>query len=257
MNEERARELVSAAADDVLSAEEQEELGRILDESADARAFAEDIRAMESLFAEVPTQEPPDGLRERILNQLPAAGRRNNAPASQSWLRAFFATPTVRYGFTAAAGALLAVSVYESQRPLTGSIDITELVGTMAPTTDSRAILASHRFHAEGVESRVQLERRGSALLLDIRVDAARPVDIAVDFSGAGVQLDALAQANGAVDSIEIANEVLRLRVRGRRTVTALLNSAGKAPLPGSASIHFDFSSDDDQQTREMLVPGR
>lgn len=256
MSDDRAEELISAAADGRLNDAERAELERLLETSPEARRLRDAFDRMESVLASAPEAEPPAGLRDQILNRI-SPRKRQRVRAAPMWSQWLQTGPVMRHGLSATVGVLLAVSVYESRQPVSDVPDITELVGTMAPgaSEGSHDILGTHRFRADGVESRVQLERRDGALLLDIRVDAARDVEIDVDYSAAGLRLDALLQVNGSVESIQITDHVLRLRARGQRTLTALLHKNIGRPMPDMPLMRFRFTSNDELQIKEIAIP--
>lgn len=256
MSDDRAEELISAAADDRLDDAERAELERLLAMSPEARRLRDTFDRMESVLTSTPAADPPAGLQNRILNRISPRKQRHlsAAPIWSQWLQA---GPVMRHGLSAAVGILLAVSIYESRRPVSDIPDITELVGTMAPGAyeGRRDILGTHRFRTDGVESRVQLERRDGALLLDIHIDAAQDVEIDVDYSAAGLRLDALLQVNGPVESIRITDDVLRLHARGRRTLTALLQNNIRRPAPDTPLMRIRFFSNDELQIKEIAIP--
>jgi hypothetical protein len=244
MSSERILELVSAAADSALTDEERDLLDRLLEESPEARRFHDDLGRIDSIMRRLPELVPPEALHDRIMagTSLPLARQRRPIFA---WLDSLTPFPVLRYGIATAAGLVLAMVFYESQPNFTETVDITELVGTMAPNRDRTAaeILDTYEFRAEGLESRVLLERRHGALLLDIQVDSDEPVDIAVDLSAAGARVDALVQTENSLESIEIAGQTLRVRALGRRQLTALLHRVDDA-VEGREKIELEFSSD-------------
>jgi hypothetical protein len=145
-----------------------------------------------------------------------------------------------------AAGAVLAAAFYESQADFGGTPDIMQIVGTMAADR-SRAgdkVLDTHTFRTATVKSEISLERHEDALLLDIHVDAEEPVTISFYFSAAGVRVDAIVQDGRSLESIEITEQGLRVRARGRRNLTALLQRGEDTEFTGEAKIDLDYSSD-------------
>jgi RNase P/RNase MRP subunit p29 len=155
-----------------------------------------------------------------------------------------------------AVGLVLAAVFYEG-RGISSPADLTELVGTMAPNRerDASSVVDSYEFRATGVEGQVSLERRNGMLLLDIRVDAETPIDISVNLASAGVRLQALAQAEGSLESIEIDGPMLRMRAEGRRQLTALLERVEDARLPHEETIGLEFSSKGRLLQRGSLTP--
>lgn len=244
MSMERVFELLSAAADDDLSATERAELDALLEESADARRLKSELQQMEKLMENVSQVDPPDGLDEQILRRatLPEPAK---AWSIADWLHPIRSGAAWRYGFSAAFGALLVIAVYESQPRLGPAADITELVGTMAPDSGgARTILDTFSFERTGIASIARLERRDNALVLDVRIDTMRPVEIVMDFAAAGLEFEALAQTQTWLESIQFANNVLRVKGRGQRRFSVLLQMSDDISFPGETKIGLEYSSD-------------
>jgi hypothetical protein len=204
----------------------------------------------------LPELAPPEALHDRIMagTSLPLARQRRPIFA---WFDSLAPFAVLRYGTATAAGLVLAAAFYESQPKFAETADIAELVGTMAPNRDQAAadILDTYAFSAEGVESRVLLERRHGALLLDIQVDSDEPVDISVNLAAGGVRLDALVQSGNSLESIEIAGQKLRIRALGRRQLTALLHRVDDSAFEGREKIELEFSSKGKLLQRGSLTP--
>ncbi len=256
MNDERVFELLSAAADDDLTAAEKAELDEILSGSAEARRLQAELAQMERDLADTPELLPPPGLREQILRRVPQP-RAGSSIAD--WLGELRFGAVLRYGFSAAFGALLAVAIYESQPQFGSASDITELVGTMAPDTDSnkRRVLDSFSFRDKGISSFARLEQRDRALLVDVRIDTTRVVDIKFDFSAAGYEFEALAQTLSNLESIQFSNKVLKVKGRGQRRFAVLLRSPDDDVLADEAQIHLEYSSNGKLLRQGMLSADR
>ena len=255
MNELRAFELLSAGLDGDLSPEEKTELEQLLAESAEARRLQGELTELDRILADAPDQEPPADLADSIVERTLAA-----APEPRQslwdWLPGLQFGPVLRYGFSVALGALLAIAVYETQPDIGPSGDITELVGTMAPDADpaGREILDSLSFERTGVSSVARLERRDEALVIDVRIDTTQTVEISLDFADSGFDFEALAQSE--LDSIEFAGENLKVKGRGQRRFAVLLRSRSGDPIATEAKIDLEYSSDGDvlQQGTLRLV---
>lgn len=257
MNDERTFELLSAAADDDLSTEEKAELDELMGHSAEARRLKAEFEEMEHVLREAPELEPPPDLREQILRRVPQQPRTAFSLADRLGELRFGAV--LRYGFSAAFGALLAVAIYESQPQFGSASDITELVGTMAPDTDSnkRRVLDSFSFRDKGISSFARLEQRDRALLVDVRIDTTRVVDIKFDFSAAGYEFEALAQTLSNLESIQFSNKVLKVKGRGQRRFAVLLRSPDDDVLADEAQIHLEYSSNGKLLRQGMLSADR
>lgn len=256
MSNERVLELISAAADGKLSDADREELGRLLEESPEARRLHSDLERLDSFLRKVPELTPPGSLHDRIMasTSLPRAKKQRGAVPRFGSLAP---SGLLRYGMATAAGVLLAVGLYESQPRIAGTPDFTDLVGTMSPSRHRAAaeIVDSYSIHEAGLEGQVSLERRDGLLLLEIAIDADTPVDISVDFASAGTRLDALMQHENSFESIEVTDQILHVRARGRKQLTVLLQRVDQVKLEDRNKINVQFSNDGRLLERGELAP--
>jgi len=256
MSDERVLELLSAAADGELNDAEQTELDGLLDASPEAYRFREELDRIDAILRKVPDRAAPEMLHDRIMSSvsLPAIKSRPRAMQGFSWFRRTTPPVALRYGMAAAAGLLVAAAFYES-RGISDPADLSQLVGSMAPARTAPDVLDTYAFHAPGIASEVTLERRNGMFLLDIRIDSAEPVDVSVDLASAGVRLQALAQTEDSLESIEIEGRTLHMRAHGRRQLTALLERTEHAGRQGLETINLEFSSEGRLLQRGSLTP--
>lgn len=250
MSNDRIIALLSAAADNDLDAEEQAELDHLIESSPQARQVADELQRIDDFLHGADELDVPDSLHEKILDsiEVPAASR--VVPLGRPAIPAVF-----RYGLAAAAGLLLAVTFYESRTPSEGAQDFSELVGTMAPgrvVTDA-SIVDTYDFRADGFTSLAQLQRRDGELFLDIRIDAVKPLDIAVNIAPSGIWPGALAQLEDRFESISIADSSLRVRASGKRRLTVLLSNAASGEAAAAARIEIEFLSEGRLLERGLL----
>lgn len=204
---------------------------------------------MDNLLDNQQALEPPDGLRDDIMQRIPLGDTRTSAPVDNGvsgWLQAISFSSVLTYASSAAFGALLVVAVYESQPDFGPNTDITQLVGTMAPGTviADKVVLDRFSFDDGGVSSNVRLEKRGKAVVLDVRIDAAAAVDLLVDFGATQLQFEAVAQTDKEFDSVQFSNRVLRVKGRGARRFSVLLRSPDAIAYTGEESIRLEYTSD-------------
>jgi hypothetical protein len=254
MTDERTMQLISAAADGQLTADEQAELERLLESSSEAREFAADLEQMDAILLDSQALDVPGSLHARIVESIDLPGA-SPQPSGRGWQRPPDLGALFRYGLAAAAGVLLAVSLYESQVILTGTPDFSKLVGTMAPdrVVAEADIVDVYDFRKDGFASLAQLQRRDGNLYLDIQIEADQPLDISVTISPAGIWPGALAQLKDSFESIAIADSALQVRASGERRLTVLLSHVGDATFEGQAKIELEFSSNGRLLERGLL----
>jgi hypothetical protein len=244
MKNRREMGLISAAIDGALDLDEQAELDLLLETSKEARELKVELEQLDSVLNDVPDLEPPESLHANVV----ARAKLKPAPSDDSilyWLRTVVPGVGLRYALAAATGALVVAVFFGNQSMITESIDLADLVGTMAPDVDSvnEEIIDSFGIHEAGLEGLIQLRRRDSVLLLDIHSETEMPVDISIDVGDAGLWPDALAQIEGRTESIAIVGQALQIEVLGTQRMTILLRRVDGAALAGEANITLEFSS--------------
>lgn len=248
MNLDRVFELLSAEADDDLAKAERAELDMLISSSAEAQRLANEVRQMNIYLANQGTMEPPDGLRDDIMQRIPLDGARPHVSCeteSSGRLRGFGVQSFLKYAASTAFGALLVVAVYESQPDFGPAADITQLVGTMAPGTviADKVLLDRFTFDDAGVSSIATLERRGKAVVLDVSIEANRMVDLTIDFAATSLQFEAVAQTDTEFDSMQFTNRMLSVRGDGARRFSVLLRNTGGKTRSGSEAIRLRYES--------------
>lgn len=249
MNLDRVFELLSAEADDDLTPAERNELESLINSSEDAMQLANEVRRMDDFLDIQRAIEPPPGLRNNIMQQVPIGDARPASPADSgisAWLRSLTWQPVLKYAASTAFGALLVVAVYESQPDFGPNTDISQLVGTMAPGTviADKVVLDRFSFDEAGVSSVARLEKRGKAVVLDVMIDADKAVDLRIDFGGTNLQFEAVAQTNTEFDAMQFSNRVLQVKGRGARRFSVLLRSPDSLAYTGNESIRLEYSSE-------------
>lgn len=244
MTRGRIDELIEKATDEELSPTERNELDEFLDADPEARKLATRMAELDELLNSAAKVSPPRDLRDRIMRELPMQARAETLELRKT--RPFLSPRWfIWHAVSAAFGALLAISFYESQAPISSSVDISELVGTIAPdaTGSKRVLLDRMTIDSNGVSSRAVLEQRNGLLVLDVSIDAARPITITVDLAGAGLEFEALAQRPGSLDSIVLDKDTLTVAGTGQRRFSILLHSSTSSRPAGNAGLRLDFSS--------------
>jgi hypothetical protein len=238
MIDERTIELIHASVDGELSEPEQAELDAVLKASGEASEFHQGLREFADLLDDEPPRELPGGLHGQIVGQitLPARSRRFRFGDIPGF---------VRYGMAAAAGLVLTVGIYESERGMPGEQDIGSMVGTIMRNDRAaeEETLDTLIFDLDAVSSAVRLQRRDGALVLDVLLDAKDPVDITVDFTSDGLQFDAIAQTQSELKSIEFADQAIQVKGHGRHHFAVLLHRDIDHAVDHEASIKFRFTS--------------
>ena len=245
MTDQRELELISAAIDGELDADERAELDLLLESSAEARELNGELEKLDSLLKEVPDLEPSASLHARIMAQ--AKPRQVQSKSSMgNWAAILSPVAGFRYAVAVSAGALL-VGIFIGIRSVPpDTIDVVDIVGTVAPESvpADANIVDSFAIREEGLESLVQLRLSGSDYFLDIDSDTTQRLDIFVDLGGAGLWPDAMAQTDGQSEAIAVAGQILRIEALGKQRLSVLLRHVDDVAVNGEAKITFEFSSE-------------
>jgi hypothetical protein len=201
---------------------------------------------------DVPALEPSDLLHGQIMARV----KPQRTFSALDWVLPLIPGYGLRYAIAAAAGALVVAIFISSQTMQPGMIDISDLVGTMAPdrASSDANIVDSFAIREEGLVALVQLRLNGSDLLLDIDADTTQRLDISVDLGGTSLWPDALAQIDGRSESISIIGQVLQIETLGEQRLTILLGRVDDAAFTGEAKIRLEFSSEGKLHQRGTLT---
>ena len=160
------------------------------------------------------------------------------------WIRDLVPGSGLRYVLATGAGAIIALIIIGNQPLNPGPFDYSELVGTMSPAAAENGadILDSYDFSSGTIAGQMQLRRIGEIMFLDI--NTTQPVDIAADFSSAGLWPDLVAQVDGRSESIAIAGQAIQIKTSGKQQLTILLRRVDDAAIAGEAEISLEISSE-------------
>lgn len=162
--------LVNAELDGELNAQQRAELARRLLADPEARSFRDDMLRLRTVLDSIEQNEPPAGLRLKILEALPPAAARGR--------RSLWFASHWRYAALLACLVTAATLVYETvEGPGPGSAEVagTMAAGGAAPLTLDTAALSSGP-----VTGRVSLYRDRAGLGLSFELVASKPVDVLI-----------------------------------------------------------------------------
>lgn len=253
MMENEDRELIQAAVDGELDAEQQVRLDALLADSDEARELHEELTSLAALLARVPGVEPPDALHAQIIEnvKLPQA----------SGLRSLFSFSDLpgflRYGLAATAAVVLTVAVYRGGSEMDPSTDYADMVGTIArggPVAGG-AVIDSFRLDEGGSVAEVKLLERQGVYALEFQLNSEEPLQFDVDFSGNGLAFDAFARQDQDLEAVSWSGDTLSARARGdQRFVILMRRTEGSAE--SGARIGLEISRQGETIRSGWLEPG-
>ena len=254
MTDERQLELISAGLDGVLDDDEREQLDKLLQESDEARELNAEFEQLDSLLSDMPEVEPPASLRAQIMAQ--AAPRPEKKKFSMAdFLQGLLPGAGIKYVLATGAGALMALVFLGGQPMEPGTIDYSELVGTMAPdaAVGNPDLLDSYSFGGDGFEGLIQLRLSGGMAFIDVSTDTDESLNIAADFSAAGLWPEAVAHISGRPESVAIAGQAVQVQTNGEQQLTILLRRADGTEPAEQAEISLEVSSEGELLDRGVL----
>jgi hypothetical protein len=184
-------DLMNREIDGANTDEESRNLQRYLAESPEAAAHYQELREAVAVIGDVPSLDPPAGLRQRILAAVdglpapdpqarPVATERRPAGLESSWRR-FWRRPEGRLAFAAgfAAALLLMVVIWQVSSPLQ-PVPADDLRGAILRQVAAGQGARGEQVTAslEGVSLTAQAQRAGARTLIQFTVAGEAPVTV-------------------------------------------------------------------------------
>ncbi|NND43932.1 MAG: hypothetical protein HKN58_01315 [Xanthomonadales bacterium] len=239
MINERTIELINGGLDGELNERQREELESALRESEGAQAFKAELEALDRVLAEQEPLDLPAGLHESTMSRI------SLPQPTFTWPRLAAIPGFMRYGLTAAAGLLLAVGLYEFRPGSLGEGEVENMVGTImkGDRGTPNVTLDTFSFDLGELSSSVNLVQRDDALVLDVTLMSAEPIELTVDFTSDGLMFDAIAQMQSDLKSIEFADQAIQVTGHGQQHFAVLLHRDDAQPVNEEARIGLRFLS--------------
>jgi hypothetical protein len=178
--------LIHAEIDGELDGQQRGELARYLLADPEARALREGLRRLCTALDALEDVEPPQQLRQSILDGLP--------PSSPSRARSWWSAPRLRYAALIAGVLAAGTIVYETvngPRPATSDV-----AGTMA-AADTPTTVDTVRLGNGPVSGRVSLYRDSTGLGLKFELLTSAPVDVLIASDGHTLRVNGLGMRSG------------------------------------------------------------
>ncbi|UCE02263.1 MAG: hypothetical protein JSW67_13590 [Candidatus Latescibacterota bacterium] len=240
MIEGKFEAILNRKVDGMISPEEEAELQEYLATHPEAHSYAEDLDGLCRTLRTVKEIDPPDDLRDAILERIRAAPAPTVHEATvdlpdegDGWLASLVQTlrgwmrPQLAYSFAAgtAVGVLL-FAVFTGN--LTQSrLDETSLPGAMMPVEGSAfSQIDSALLQLEDTQMRFETRRHENQVLGEIRVESGPSVQIVLEFDGATLSPLGFWREQGSTERIEFETGRIRIAHQGANTYQVLLTEA-------------------------------
>jgi hypothetical protein len=229
--------LINADVDGEISAADKEDLEALLADSAEAQAMHAELSGLGSSLNELPDLDPPVHLKHTIMASIPkteAQQRRSN------FAHAIFAAPAFRYAAMFAAGAILTLSLVNSDELSDRAFsDVTGLVGTISSELPDGPGIQSTRIDRPEIAGRISLRSSGPLLIVDFDLVSSGPVDIIASYADQTVWFNGFAQLESPGASISAQSGRVTMKIEGKRRYALFLHNAGDRNI----SINLQFMS--------------
>lgn len=212
MKKSRREELIHAEIDGLISESDRSELRQALKEYPEARELHSDMIRIAGAIDRVDQAEPPEGLRQSILDTI--ASRANLA-----WVRPKRPHRTaalLKYSAALAAGLVLGLVVAPLLNLPAGSLNPSEMGGSMIPEASPRG--AHAELTAIGVQGTVRLDRADGQAVVNLELETQGLVEIILGYDAASTSLAGLTRDGGEFESIEAS--VGRVALEGSGTLS-------------------------------------
>ena len=220
MGNGQLQELIQADLDGELSGAGRAELARLLLQDPDARRLHGELQQTDQLLREIPSAEPPPGLRAAILGR-PVASARPAAAADRQY------GPAPYRMAAAILGGLLIVGI--SYVLLDGNSSRTDLHGSVAAAPHDQLSI-----RAEGAEVSASLRREGERLRLELDVSTTMPCEViaridpaTTTFVGSAHATELTTASDQVTVQLATGSEVFALEFSGAAPIQLQLRSGG------------------------------
>jgi len=247
MKDDRSIELIHAEIDGVLSGGEQDELAARLDAEPELVVLREELRKLSQTLQQVPSANPPVGLRARILESIRPRPRRSIlASLVPSWP----APVALRYAGAAVFGAAVAaVALQIGTMDSADPADVRGLVGTIASYQTPGAPQGTIILNSQGINGSVGTYRQNGLVVLDFDLASDQPMEIIAEYRHSGLSFSGFAQLAGAAASLDAGDGRITF-LPGQNHRYAVFFSASDH---GSGTIELRFLADEKLVRSEIL----
>jgi hypothetical protein len=240
-------DLLNRGVDGELNAREQEELAALLENSAEAREYHEELKSFTNLMADVPELDPPGHLQESIERQIRLPVQDEVAEKRQSAIGAWLSAGWLRTGAALAAGVVLTITVYEMGSGPISDRDATNLVGTVVkhPLTGHGELLGQVRIEENALNGLVELRRSDDLFTLDVQLTAGAPGEFVLNFAGQELEFEGIVSIPEQGDAIALADGSVNVAVTGEHRYTMKFRPKAETRVQTAAPMELAFYAND------------
>ena len=245
MVEPRLQELIQHDIDGQLPAADRAELARALLENPEARRLRDGLARVDASLRALPTEPPPAGLRDVVLESIFGTPRTGEAagPASGRGAAILF-----RYAAVFLGGLVVASLAFYLSEP-NGPTNPGDLAGTMAKGTLYGELAADASLEAGPSEATTRLYRSGRRAVLELRTGGEGMSEIEISYDPATLTLVGVVPGVGSAGADEPVAGKLRLR-----GLPELRRIHFEGPESGEIRLHVALQSAGGDRAQETLT---
>ena len=251
-------DLINGSIDGEITADEQDELDRLLAESSSARKLDLELRSITRILDDLPEVEPPGYLQSAIQRQVRLPAQRAVSASRDGFKGGWLNANWLRTGFALAAGVILTVGIYEMGSGPVTDRDAANMSGTMVkngPNEQSESLLDRLQLNTGQLNGLVELHAQDDLFTLDVRLMSDVPSEVIVNFAASGMEIDGVSRMQYPVDTVAIADGAIHLSSTGEQHYVVKLRRT--SPQQPVAPLKLDFIAGNELvQQSELNVSG-
>ena len=232
--DQKYTDLINADIDGEISDAEKATLSAFLAQSEEGRSVHSELTAFFGSLDTVDPELPPPHLRHVIMSSIRPVPEK---PESPGYLQALCASSSLKFAATFAAGAVLALSVVDSNRISNSAFDdVARLVGTIADPVngESRNSITVNKTEIAG---KISLRQTGSMLILDFDLVAMDPIEIEAVYADRTIWFNGFASLQSSGTSISAESGRVTIGMEGKRRYAVFLHNEGDRRI--TVSLRF------------------
>ncbi|NOR20636.1 MAG: hypothetical protein GQ538_11180 [Xanthomonadales bacterium] len=241
--DQRTQDLLNGGIDGELSSSEQSELDRLLAGSDNLLDLNNDLKSLTGLLDSLPEVDPPQYLQEAIERQVRLPVQSDRHEEKNGFFGTWLPVHWLRTGFALAAGAVLTVSVYEMGSKPMSPDDVSNLSGTIVnrPVASQGELLDSIQIVTDTLIGSVEIRSKDDMFTLDVQLNSDGPTQLVVDFSGRGLEFEAVTHVQDRQDAVSIVDGSVKIATNGEQRYTMSLRQNNAYQGQTTAPLELDF----------------
>lgn len=232
--DQKFTDLINADIDGEISDAEKATLSAFLAQSEEGRSVHSEMTAFLGSLDAMEPELPPPHLHHVIMNSIKPVSEK---PESPGYLQALFTSSSLKFAATFAAGAVLALSVVDSNRISNSAFDdVAGLVGTIADPVNGE-LRNSVTVNKTAIAGKISLRQMGSMLILDFDLVAMEPMEIEAVYADRTIWFNGFASLESSGTSISAESGRVTIGIEGKRRYAVFLHNEGDRKI--TVSLRF------------------